>query len=53
MHYNRLIDLVVLVNGTLLAWHLARGDWRFADGSALSGLADVGAGYYVLEPQVA
>jgi hypothetical protein len=41
MHYHRLIALVVLVNGTLLAWHLARGDWHVADGSALSGLADL------------
>ena len=28
MHYHRLIALVVLVNGALLAWHLARGDWH-------------------------
>ena len=41
MHYNRLIALVVLVNGALLARHLARGDWHVADGSALSGLADL------------
>ena len=41
MHYYRLIALVVLVNGALLAWHLARGDWHVADGSALSGLADL------------
>jgi hypothetical protein len=41
MHYHRLIVLVVLVNGALLARHLARGDWHIADGSALSGLADL------------
>ena len=41
MHYNRLIALVVLVNGALLARHLARGDWHVSDGSALSGLADL------------
>ncbi len=41
MHYNRLIVLVVLVNGALLARHLARGDWHVSDGSALSGLADL------------
>jgi hypothetical protein len=41
MHYNRLIALVVLVNGALLARHLASGDWHVADGSALSGLADL------------
>ena len=41
MHYHRLIALVVLVNGALLAWHLARGDWHVADGTALSGLADL------------
>jgi hypothetical protein len=41
MHYNRLIALVVLVNGALLGWHLARGDWHIAGGSALSGLADL------------
>jgi hypothetical protein len=39
MHYNRLIALVVLVNGAVLAWHLACGDWHVAGGSALSGLA--------------
>jgi hypothetical protein len=39
MHYNRLIALVVLVNGVVLARHLALGDWHVADGSALSGLA--------------
>ncbi len=42
MHYHRLIALVVLVNGALLARHLAGGDWHVADGSALSGLAAVG-----------
>ena len=41
MHYHRLIALVVLVNGALLARHLASGDWHVADGSALSGLADL------------
>ena len=41
MHYNRLIALVVLVNGALLALHLRRGDWHIADGTALSGLADL------------
>lgn len=41
MHYNRLIGLVVLVNGALLAGHLARGDWHVADGSALSGLVNL------------
>ena len=41
MHYHRLIALVVLVNGALLARHLARGDWHVADGTALSGLADL------------
>jgi hypothetical protein len=41
MHYNRLIALIVLVNAALLARHLARGDWHVADGSALSGLADL------------
>jgi hypothetical protein len=41
MHYHRLIALVVAVNGLLLARHLARGDWHVADGSALSGLADL------------
>lgn len=41
MHYHRLIAIVVLVNGALLARHLARGDWHVADGSALSGLADL------------
>jgi hypothetical protein len=41
MHYNRLIAVVLLANGALLAWHLARGDWHVAGGSALSGLADL------------
>jgi hypothetical protein len=41
MHYNRLIAVVVLVNGAVLARHLARGDWHVAGGSALSGLADL------------
>ena len=41
MHYHRLIALVVLVNGALLARHLTNGDWHVADGSALSGLTDL------------
>ena len=41
MHYYRLIALVMLVDGALLARHLARGDWHVAGGSALSGLADL------------
>jgi hypothetical protein len=39
MHYNRLIALVGLVNGALLAFHLWRRDWHLADGTALSGLS--------------
>jgi hypothetical protein len=38
-HYYRLAALVLLVNAGVLWWHLDRGDWRIADGSALSGLA--------------
>ena len=41
MHYHRLIVLVVVVNAGILAVHLSRGDWRVADGSALSGLMDL------------
>jgi hypothetical protein len=41
MHYNRLIFLVLLVNAAALTWHLARGDWHAANGSALPGLADL------------
>jgi hypothetical protein len=41
MPYNRLIALVVLINGAVLARHLARGEWHIADGSALAGLADL------------
>jgi hypothetical protein len=39
MHYNRIIALVGLVNGALLAFHLWRRDWHLADGTALSGLS--------------
>ena len=38
MPYHRLIVAVVLVNAAVLVHHLARGDWRIADGSALSAL---------------
>ncbi len=41
MHYNRLIALVVLANGALLARHLSHQDWHIADGTALSGLANL------------
>ena len=41
MHYNRLIALVGLLNGALLARHLLRGHWRIADGTALAGLSDL------------
>jgi hypothetical protein len=37
-HYYRLALLVLLINAGVLVWHLDRGDWRIADGSALSGL---------------
>jgi hypothetical protein len=37
-HYYRLALLVLLSNAGVLVWHLDRGDWRIADGSALSGL---------------
>ena len=39
--FHRLIVAVALVNLGVLAYHLARGDWRVQDGSALSGLAAV------------
>jgi hypothetical protein len=39
MPYHRLIVGVLLVNLGLLWLHLARGDWRIDDGSALSALA--------------
>jgi hypothetical protein len=41
MHYHRLIALVLALNAVLLSAHLAAGDWRIADGSALRGLADL------------
>jgi hypothetical protein len=41
MHYHRLIALVLLVNGALLGWYLAGGDWHVAGGTALSGLANL------------
>ena len=41
MHYNRLIGLVVLVNGALLSVHLWQGNWRIADGSALTGISNL------------
>jgi hypothetical protein len=37
--YHRLLAAVLLVNAGLLWLHLARGDWRIDDGSALSALA--------------
>jgi hypothetical protein len=39
MPYQRLIVAVLLINAGLLAYHLARGDWRTDDGSVLSGIA--------------
>ena len=39
MPYHRLIVAVVLINLGLLGYHLDRGDWLIADGSALSALA--------------
>ena len=39
MHYRRLAVLVLLVNAGVLGLHLERGDWRIADGSALSALS--------------
>ncbi|HUN32102.1 MAG TPA: hypothetical protein VMU95_08770 [Trebonia sp.] len=41
MHYHRLMALVLLVNGALLGWHLAGGEWHFANQSTLSGLANL------------
>jgi hypothetical protein len=41
MHYNRLIGLVLLINGALIGLHLCRGDWRISDGTALSALSDL------------
>jgi hypothetical protein len=41
MHYNRIIALVGVVNGAVVALHLWRGDWRVADGTALAGLSDL------------
>jgi hypothetical protein len=38
MHYYRLAAIVLLANAGVLWWHLDRGDWRIADGTALSGL---------------
>jgi hypothetical protein len=39
MPYNRLILAVVLINLGVLWYHLGRGDWLIADGSALSALS--------------
>ena len=39
--YQRLILAVVLLNLGALWYHLARGDWAVADGSALAGLASL------------
>jgi hypothetical protein len=41
MHYHRLIALVLLINGALLGWYLAGGDWHVANQSALSALANL------------
>jgi hypothetical protein len=41
MHYHRLIVLVLASNIGLLWYHLHRGDWLIADGSALSACADL------------
>jgi hypothetical protein len=41
MHYHRLIALVVAVNAGVLGLHLDHGDWRIADGTALSALASL------------
>ncbi len=41
MHYNRLIALVALLNAGLVTFHLLRGGWHIADGTALSGLSDL------------
>jgi hypothetical protein len=37
--YHRLILAVLLANLGVLAYHLGRGDWRIADGSALAALS--------------
>jgi hypothetical protein len=37
--YVRLILLVLAINAGVLVYHLARGDWRVDDGSALSALS--------------
>jgi hypothetical protein len=39
MPYHRLIVAVLLLNAGILWYHLDRGDWLIADGSALSALA--------------
>ena len=39
MPYHRLMVAVLLINLAVLWHHLARGDWRIADGSALSALS--------------
>ena len=39
MPYHRLILAVVLINLGVLCYHLDRGDWLIADGSALSALS--------------
>ncbi len=39
MPYHRLIAAVVLINAAILCYHVDRGDWRVADGSAVSALA--------------
>jgi hypothetical protein len=39
MPYHRLIAAVLAINAALLAYHLDRGDWRVADGSALTALS--------------
>ena len=37
--YERLVGLVLALNGGVLAFHLERGDWRVDDGSAASAFA--------------
>jgi hypothetical protein len=39
MPYHRLLAAVLLTNVAVLVHHLYRGDWRIADGSALSALS--------------
>jgi hypothetical protein len=39
MPYHRLIVAVLAINAAVLADHLQRGDWRIADGSALTALS--------------